>query len=80
MLCGTQPGDHTDDRRAHVAAVIEDIERKPQLAFPDRDSLVTGVAEQRLSLRDAIDGLAAATVALDPDILVNVNTPDDVQL
>jgi molybdenum cofactor guanylyltransferase len=43
-------------------------------------ALEHAVAECRLTLRDAIAGLDVATVALDPDVLVNVNTPDDVHL
>jgi molybdenum cofactor guanylyltransferase len=43
-------------------------------------ALERALAEQRLALRDAIHGLDVATVALDPQILINVNTPDDVQL
>jgi molybdopterin-guanine dinucleotide biosynthesis protein A len=42
--------------------------------------LERAVGEHRLALRDAIAGLNVATVALDPAILVNVNTPDDVHL
>ncbi len=43
-------------------------------------ALERALAEQRLALRDAIHDLDVATVALDPDVLVNVNTPNDVQL
>jgi molybdenum cofactor guanylyltransferase len=43
-------------------------------------ALERALAERRLALREAIQGLEVATVALDPDVLVNVNTPDDVQL
>ena len=43
-------------------------------------ALERALIEHRLALRDAIRGLAVATVALDPEVLVNVNTPDDVQL
>jgi len=43
-------------------------------------ALEHALAEQRLALRAAISSLAVATVALDPDVLVNVNTPADVQL
>ena len=43
-------------------------------------ALEHALAEQRLGLRAAISSLAVATVALDPDVLVNVNTPADVQL
>jgi molybdenum cofactor guanylyltransferase len=42
--------------------------------------LERALAERQLALRDAIHELAVATVDLDPDVLVNVNTPDDVQL
>ena len=43
-------------------------------------ALERALAEQRLALRDAIHGLEVATVDLDPAILLNVNTQDDVQL
>jgi molybdenum cofactor guanylyltransferase len=43
-------------------------------------ALEQAVAQQHLALRDAIRHLDVATVDLDPDVLVNVNTPDDVQL
>jgi molybdenum cofactor guanylyltransferase len=43
-------------------------------------ALERALAERELALRDAIHELAVATVDLDPDVLVNVNTPDDVQL
>jgi molybdopterin-guanine dinucleotide biosynthesis protein A len=43
-------------------------------------ALEAALAEQRLALRDAIEKLDVVTVALDPDVLANVNTPADVQL
>ena len=43
-------------------------------------ALEHALAEQQLALRDAIRKLDVATVDLDPDVLVNVNTPGDVQL
>ena len=42
-------------------------------------ALERALAEGRLSLRDAIAGLDVAIVALDAALLLNVNTPDDVQ-
>lgn len=42
--------------------------------------LERALAAQQLALRAAIEGLDVATVALEPGVLVNVNTPDDVQL
>jgi molybdenum cofactor guanylyltransferase len=42
-------------------------------------ALEQALASGRLSLRDAIAGLDVATVALDASLLLNVNTPDDVQ-
>ena len=42
--------------------------------------LERAVADGRLGLRDALAGLAVATVHLDPGVLVNVNTPQDVHL
>lgn len=43
-------------------------------------ALERALAEGRLALREAIQGLSVATVVLDPRVLANVNTPDDVQL
>ena len=43
-------------------------------------ALERALAEQQLALREAIHDLDVATVALDPQILANVNTPGDVQL
>jgi molybdenum cofactor guanylyltransferase len=42
-------------------------------------ALEQALATGRLSLRDAIDGLDVAMVALDAPLLLNVNTPDDVR-
>ncbi len=42
-------------------------------------ALERALANDRLSLRDAIAGLDVAIVALDASLLLNVNTPDDVQ-
>ena len=42
--------------------------------------LERALAEGRLRLRDALAELDVATVALDSDVLANVNTPDDVHL
>jgi len=43
-------------------------------------TLERAVAAGRLGLREALAGLDVATVELDPNVLVNVNTPGDVQL
>ena len=43
-------------------------------------ALERALAEGRLGLREALRGLDVATVELDPRVLVNVNTPDDVHL
>jgi molybdenum cofactor guanylyltransferase len=43
-------------------------------------ALERALAERRLALRDAIAGLEVAVVDLDPGVLLNVNTPDDVHL
>lgn len=43
-------------------------------------ALELALVERRLALREAIHALEVATVALDPDVLVNVNTPQDVHL
>ena len=43
-------------------------------------ALEYALANGRLALRDAIIGLDVAVVDLEADVLVNVNTPDDVQL
>lgn len=42
-------------------------------------ALERALAESRLALRDAIADLDVATVELDARLLMNVNTPDDVQ-
>jgi molybdopterin-guanine dinucleotide biosynthesis protein A len=41
--------------------------------------LERALADERLALRAAIAGLDVAIVELDAGLLVNVNTPDDVQ-
>jgi molybdopterin-guanine dinucleotide biosynthesis protein A len=43
-------------------------------------ALELALAEGRLALRDAIVGLDVDVVDLDVSVLLNVNTPDDVQL
>ena len=43
-------------------------------------TLERALTEHRLALRDAIRTLRVATVDLDPNVLMNVNTPGDVQL
>jgi len=43
-------------------------------------ALEHALAAGELGLRDAIAGLDAAVVQLDPGVLLNVNTPDDVHL
>lgn len=43
-------------------------------------ALERALTDRRLALRDAIAALDVATVDLDAAVLVNVNTPDDVQL
>ena len=43
-------------------------------------ALELALAENRLALRDAIVGLDIAVVELEPGVLLNVNTPDDVRL
>jgi len=42
-------------------------------------ALELALAEERLALREAIAELDVAIVDLDARLLVNVNTPDDVQ-
>jgi molybdopterin-guanine dinucleotide biosynthesis protein A len=42
-------------------------------------ALERALAAGRLALRDAIADLDVVTVVLDPSLLVNVNTPDDVR-
>ena len=42
-------------------------------------ALERALAERRLTLRDAIAGLDVAAVDLDPELLANVNTPDDLR-
>jgi molybdopterin-guanine dinucleotide biosynthesis protein A len=40
--------------------------------------LARSLAEGRLSLREALAGLDTLVVEVDPDELVNVNTPDEL--
>jgi molybdopterin-guanine dinucleotide biosynthesis protein A len=42
-------------------------------------ALAQALAENRFALREAIAGLDVATVDLEAHLLVNVNTPADVQ-
>ena len=42
------------------------------------DALEDALASGRLSLRDAIADLAVTRVQIDPALLINVNTPDDL--
>ena len=42
-------------------------------------ALERGLAEGRLTIRDALAGLDTAVVELDPALLINVNTADDLR-
>ena len=76
----------TVDSLHRLAAACLDVSCPPTGPLPGAyrktalPALERALAEQRLALREAIDGLEVATVDLDPDVLVNVNTPGDVQL
>jgi molybdenum cofactor guanylyltransferase len=45
-----------------------------------RKSALSALTSGELSIRRAIEGLDVAVVELDPALLVNVNTPDDVRV
>jgi molybdenum cofactor guanylyltransferase len=69
-----------------LAAACRDVAVPPTGPLPGAyakqalPALERAIAEGRYSLRDAIAGLDVATVDLDPQLLQNVNTPDDVRL
>jgi molybdopterin-guanine dinucleotide biosynthesis protein A len=68
-----------------LAAACRDVAMPPSGPLPGAyrrtalPALELALAENRLSLRDAIAALDVAIVELDAHQLTNVNTPDDVQ-
>jgi molybdopterin-guanine dinucleotide biosynthesis protein A len=68
-----------------LAAACRDVAMPPSGPLPGAyrrtalPELERALADERLALRAAIAGLDVAIVDLDAAILVNVNTPDDVQ-
>jgi molybdopterin-guanine dinucleotide biosynthesis protein A len=68
-----------------LAAACRDVARPPSGPLPGAyrrtalPELERALAEERLALRAAIAGLDVAVVDLDAALLVNMNTPDDVQ-
>jgi len=68
-----------------LAAACRDVAMPPSGPLPGAyrrtalPELERALADERLALRAAIAALDVAIVDLDPALLVNVNTPDDVQ-
>ena len=68
-----------------LAAACRDVAMPPSGPLPGAyrrtalPELERALADERLALRAAIAGLDVAIVDLDAAVLVNVNTPDDVQ-
>ena len=68
-----------------LAAACRDVAMPPSGPLPGAyrrtalPELERALADERLALRAAIAGLDVAIVDLDAALLVNVNTPDDVQ-
>ena len=68
-----------------LAAACLDVAMPPSGPLPGAyrrtalPELERALADERLALRAAIAGLDVAIVELDAGLLVNVNTPDDVQ-
>jgi len=68
-----------------LAAACRDVAMPPSGPLPGAyrrtalPELERALADERLALREAIAGLDVAIVDLDAALLVNVNTPDDVQ-
>jgi molybdopterin-guanine dinucleotide biosynthesis protein A len=68
-----------------LAAACLDVAMPPSGPLPGAyrrtalSELERALADERLALRAAIAGLDVAIVELDAGLLVNVNTPDDVQ-
>lgn len=75
----------TVDALHRLADACRDVSCPPTGPLPGAyrktayDTLERALTEGRLALRDAIAVLDVVQVALDEDILVNVNTPDDVR-
>ena len=76
----------TVDALHHLADSCRDVACPPTGPLPGAyrktalPALERALAEEQLALRAAIGNLDVATVDLDPDVLVNVNTLGDVQL
>ena len=68
-----------------LAAACRDVAMPPSGPLPGAyrrtalPELERALTDERLALRAAIEGLDVAIVDLDAALLVNVNTPDDVQ-
>ncbi len=68
-----------------LAAACRDVAMPPSGPLPGAyrrtalPALEGALADNRLALRHAIAGLDVVVVELDAKVLVNVNTPDDVQ-
>ena len=68
-----------------LAAACHDVAMPPSGPLPGAyrrtalPELERALADERLALRAAIAGLDVAIVELDAAMLINVNTPDDVQ-
>jgi molybdopterin-guanine dinucleotide biosynthesis protein A len=75
----------TQEALVALADACRDVAVPPSGPLPGayRDTalpaLELALGRQQLSLWDAIAGLDVATVALDPALLINVNSPDDVR-
>jgi molybdopterin-guanine dinucleotide biosynthesis protein A len=71
---------------AALAAACRDVARPPRGPLPGAyrstalPALERALADGRLALHEAIEGLEVAIVELEPGVLLNVNTPDDVHL
>ena len=86
-LCVVLP---VDTPRITPASLRTLVDACPDAAFPQTGplpgayrrtalpALERALAEGRLSLREAIAGLDTLVVELDPNLLLNVNTPDDL--
>ena len=75
----------TADALRELADACRDVAVPPSGPLPGAyrrsalPALERALAEGRLALRDAIAELDVAIVELDASVLLNVNTPDDVQ-